>query len=178
MTPADLRARLEKQYPGYLKFRNSEKLVLAMAELCDDIGVYEVGGNNRGPLVEDIQRNEGFGPNTPWCGLTVEFCCDAGLIQLGPQGSKSASVYNWVVWGKETGRIVKAPGRGRICAILHPNLQGHMGVIVGKDYGTNRLQSIEGNTSSGESGSQRDGGGMYRRARPRTFWHYYINMDE
>jgi hypothetical protein len=34
------------------------------------------------------------------------------------------------------------------------------------------VYSIEGNTGPGESGSQRDGDGLYRRVRPRSFWSW------
>lgn len=45
----------------------------------------------------------------------------------------------------------------------HDGVADHIG-IVERNYGTH-LQTIEGNTSSGTSGSQSNGGGVYRRAR-------------
>ena len=173
-TPQDLRKRLVAQYISYDKLPNRERFILAMAELCDDIGVHEVGGNNRGPMVEAIQQNEGFDDPVAWCALTVEFCCDAANIDLGPRGATSARVSAWYDWAKANGRLRTRPKRGYLCGLLHSDRTGHIGGVVGSEY--NKVLSIEGNTSSGDKGSQRDGGGMYRRGRPVGFWHFYIDL--
>lgn len=46
---------------------------------------------------------------------------------------------------------------------------GHIGIFARQESG-GRLTTIEGNTSSGNRGSQRDGGGVYRRTRSINFW--------
>lgn len=44
------------------------------------------------------------------------------------------------------------------------NWNGHAGIVISQTN-NNSFKSIEGNTSSGEKGSQRDGDGVFRRTR-------------
>jgi len=56
-----------------------------------------------------------------------------------------------------------------------PNPNGHIGLARGRDGGT--MLTREGNTSSGNAGSQRDGDGVYDRRRPITGMAAVIRVE-
>lgn len=50
----------------------------------------------------------------------------------------------------------------------------HIGIF--ERWSGGYVQAIEGNTSPGSAGSQDDGGGVYRRLRPTTWVHGFVNI--
>jgi hypothetical protein len=171
---ADARAWLTKTYPTYDDLPDKERRLLAMAYLCDQLKVREVGGNNRGPLVEIIQESAGISPGDSWCAATLTLASKiAGAIYpRRSNGYNPASVKSWRQWAKDHGKLVTTPTRG--CIALHSSgdgVHGHIGAFV-KLSGDGDAITIEGNTSSGDAGSQADGGGMFRRERDLSFWSW------
>lgn len=158
-----IRAKLAARYPGYWKFSASERVVLAAAILADDVKVREKTGKNDGAWVGAILGATGLSEGFAWCAATVDFCCDVA----GVRGQGSAGVMNWYRWFQSNGKIVK-PSRGTVAMKDYGGGKGHMGIVVA-NLGL-LVVTIEGNTSPGESGSQRDGQGLYRRTRPRSWW--------
>jgi hypothetical protein len=150
-----------------------ERVLLLMANLADHQMVREVGVN-RGPWVERFLKATGLGAGFPWCAATIAWCCDTLGIERPKSGA--AAVRIWVSWAKKTGRIIpiSEAKRGDLLFLLNRNLTGHIGVCQGVDG--DQINSIEGNTSSGQRGSQRDGDGLYRRTRERSFWHGAIRL--
>jgi hypothetical protein len=165
------RTALVAQYPGYNGLPDSERVLLAMAYLCDTLKVREVGGNNRGEWVGALQAAAGIGAGDPWCAAAVTF---AAMVAGAPRPERPddnpAAVIGWRRWLSKRDAITTAPKRGSICMHQTTASQGHIGVVV-RVVGP-LVYSIEGNTSSGSEGSQRDGGGLYRRVRSRSFWSW------
>lgn len=102
----------------------------------------------------------------PWCGsFTNAVLADAGLA------GEPSSVYTpaGLAAYRRLGRSPSQPARGDLVFFNFPGGEGvdHVGVVerVNQD-GT--LETIEGNTSPGNTGSQSNGGGVYRRHRPRS----------
>ncbi|MBC7266844.1 MAG: CHAP domain-containing protein, partial [Coriobacteriia bacterium] len=106
----------------------------------------------------------------PWCDMFISWCA----YQSGCAGSvglfaKSAWHARWFKskhqWGHE-------PKRGAIAFFnFHGNKSvgsvEHVGIVTDVlPHG--RIKTIEGNTRSGDAGSQRDGDGVYRRVRSRS----------
>jgi hypothetical protein len=173
MTPTveSVRAALREKYPAWDSTAPAERRLLCMAYLADQIKVRESGGNNRGAWVEAFLRSVGLGPGYAWCAAAVNF---ASLVAEAPcpkrPESNPAAVIGWRSWARKRGYLVDAPKRGDIAMHRTTADTGHIGVVV-KVIGP-LVYSIEGNTSAGEDGSQRDGGGLYRRVRTKGFWSW------
>lgn len=108
-----------------------------------------------------------FGLNgQPWCCQFVWWCFrEAGLEALI---EKTAWTPGLATWFKLRGGWGTVPRVGAVVLFDFPgdgvNRISHVGIVeVANADGS--IVSIEGNTSSGTSGSQRDGGGVWRRTR-------------
>lgn len=161
---ASTRKVMEQKYPGYAKFPNGERVLLCMAWLCDAVKVRELG-TNRGEWVSAMLDSAGVAPGNPWCASALTFACKVAEVKHPPHGA--AAVRNWSQFFTEW----DTPKRGMVAMKNSGNGKGHIGIVV-KVLPLGMLWSIEGNTSSGEAGSQRDGDGLYRRLRHRRFWSW------
>ena len=167
------RETLRAKYQSWDHLEPAERRLLVMAYLADELKVREVGGNNRGKWVASFQEAAGLDPEDadPWCAAALTF---ASLVAGAPCPTRPdynpAAVIGWRRWAKALGLLTDSPGRGAICMHQTSESQGHIAVVV-KVIGP-LIYSIEGNTSSGDSGSQADGGGIYRRIRLKTFWSW------
>jgi hypothetical protein len=149
-----------------------ENALLVAAYLVDREKIRETGAN-RGYWVERFLRGVGLGPGYAWCAAFVAFALrEAGWTDI-PRGA--AAVRNWAAWADRTGRHVAQPERGDLFYWLDPATKlGHIGFVVEASGGF--LRTIEGNTSSGERGNQRDGDGAYRRTRVVTPGMRFISL--
>lgn len=70
------RTAAQKRRAANLKAGSGKLRERAWAEMQKliDAKVTEQGGNNRGPMVEEIIRSNGGVPGEPWCGDTVAYC--------------------------------------------------------------------------------------------------------
>jgi peptidoglycan hydrolase-like protein with peptidoglycan-binding domain len=121
-----------------------------------------VEGNNN-----DTKFGKWYGMNhQPWCDMFVSWC--GAQSGGGDIIGKFASTVVHANWFKKAERWGKSPKVGSIVFFDFPNdgvdRISHVGIVeaVRSD---GRITTIEGNTSSGESGSQANGGGVYRRNR-------------
>lgn len=108
----------------------------------------------------------GYSPSVPWCALFVSWVLD----QAGQTcaGTPTASCLTIRDGAKKAGLIRKNKKDAKPGDLVLYDWDGngnpdHVG-IVEKAY-SGYVQAIEGNTSSGNSGSQSNGGGVYRRTR-------------
>lgn len=139
-------------------------LALALAE----IGTREEGGNNRGVRVEEYLDAVGRWPGVPWCAAFVSWCYETVCKKQLPWTSAGVEVIYREA--KKRSWLVDRPFRGDL--VLFDMGGGyppgdHCGFVekvlaLGPLF---TLRTIEGNTSSGEAGSQSDGGGVHRRTR-------------
>lgn len=151
-------------------------------------GTHEQGGNNRGDQVEFFQHLMGGNPGDPWCADFVSTCLVKGfarkcqwpedrlhlLQDVGIAGHLiPLSGYCPALWHMA---VAKGFARGKGFSPVAGDLvlfdfedQGephHVGFIRSADAGA--VRTVEGNTSSGEPGSQADGDGVYCRTRDRS----------
>lgn len=146
------------------------KQLLAVA--AKEVGTTEVGFTNR------VKYSTWYGYAAAWCNMFVNWC----LVQVGEvppgysTGAKKGSAYTptsaawyqsqkrWRPKGAtyQPGDVVffDFPGDG-------VNRISHVGFVV-RDLGNGYIETIEGNTSNGAGGSQRDGGGVWRRKRAKS----------
>lgn len=133
-----------------------------------DKRVHEVGGNNHGPAVKKYLAEVGLPEGYAWCAAFVSWCFrQAAGKRLAWE---SAGVWNIWSYGKAHGWLVTRPKRYDLVAFDFSGngvYDDHIGWVAWvKKFGpVSIVHTIEGNTSSGEAGSQADGGGVYRRTR-------------
>lgn len=107
----------------------------------------------------------------PWCMSFVQWCyAQAGRPLPFRTGSCSA-LLNWYRKNRPE-CIVDAPQPRDIIIYNF----GHTGIVESPAGGT--ITAIEGNTSPGDTGSQDNGGGVFRRTRSRSLVKAYIRPYE
>lgn len=157
-----------------------ERMLQVVAYCADVLRVHEEGGNNRGKFVDILVQDAGYNPedNLPWCAILVTACAlaagyrkDFAEIPHAP-----GAVISWKRFGEARGSLTTSPKRGDLCGWINANGTGHIGMVVRTLPGF--VFSAEGNTSSGEAGSQRDGDGVYRRLRLRKTWKFFVHLPD
>jgi hypothetical protein len=141
---------------------------LALAEAKRLIGTTEQpDGSNWGGMVETMIKYTGYTFPVYWCGCFAAWCvCKAGgakigtRIRLGYDGFINADAQ-----AHDNGLTAVGFSEARAGDIVTYTFP-HIGVVdhVSGDV----LYTVEGNTSSGSSGSQSNGGGVYARKRSRS----------
>jgi len=161
--------------PGPLAFR---------AAICMEVvqGPLETGGNNMGPWVQEIQRlGSQLNPGSwPWCAAATSWAYRAaGWEQWADfvRNEHEAWVPAWVSSARagRYGMSVVSVGAARrgdaICfdwsrGGLGDGVHDHIGLLRSRPKVlTGSVLTVEGNTSSGQSGSQADGDGLWARVR-------------
>jgi len=106
----------------------------------------------------------------PWCAIFVSWCMDqAGAASQYRNASVAFSLDTARKQGRRTGEF----RTGFVACRINDGSDwgpGHTGIIEAV-HNDDTVTSIEGNTSPGDGGSQRDGGGVWRRRRPKSYWN-------
>jgi hypothetical protein len=143
------------------------------------VGIKEIGGANRGQMVELFQRAvDGKAQGEPWCAGFVHFCLETVDAQMKYVMGERYDLRNRIaqsehvltIW-KDTPMIARraAPQAGYLTLWWHfgadgkPTGSGHVGIVT-EVQAPDRILSVEGNTSDG-TGINRDGDGVYERMR-------------
>ncbi len=129
---------------------------------------YTEGPNNANRYAAEV----GHANNQAWCGTFT----DAMLKRAGQLGEPSSV---WTPSGlqayRKFGRAIDRNGPAQPGDLVYFDWQGgtgsngvdHVGIVVGTRP-DGQVETIEGNTSPTNAGSQSNGGGVYRRVRPRS----------
>lgn len=130
------------------------------------IGVREVGGDNRGPEVEEFQRAvDGKAQGEPWCAAFGMYCVAQVEARHGiiSRIYRSESVKE--IWDKSPDDMKSIePGAGYFACWIHGlGPMGHL-EIVQADITKRDFKTVGGNTGDG-SGVVRNGDGVYERLR-------------
>lgn len=140
------------------------------------VGITESpAGSNRGPEISKWQRETAGIDSAPWCGAFVGYALKqakvaiTGRIVFTPYILEDARAgrngfEKLVPWGQgKKGDLVLmdfAPGGAPVM---------HVGMLRADQVpGSGWAYTVEGNTSAGASGSQDNGGGVFRRERARS----------
>jgi len=140
-------------------------------------GPLETLGNNLGPYVAEIQTlgsQYAAGP-WPWCAAATSWayrCAGWKSWTAFTKGTEEAWVPAWVKAAEE-GKYGMSVVSWRSSRIGDPiafrfsgPVPGHIGLLLGRpNLLTGNCLTVEANTSSGTSGSQADGDGLWRRSR-------------
>lgn len=172
----ETRAILQRRYPKFDQFPAGERVLLVVSVLANDLKVREKGRNG-GSQVKEILATTGLGEGFAWCAALIKFAAQIAEVGWGPTGVDGARVWKWHALAAQENRLRTAPKRGYLCLWLNENKTGHIGIVASVSK-NGRVTSYEGNTSSGDSGSQRDGDGAYRRVRAASIWEHYIEFKD
>lgn len=103
----------------------------------------------------------------PWCMIFVQWCCDRAGLPLPYRTASCSALLGWYRKNRPEA-IPETPRPGDIVIYTF----GHTGIL--ERDGGDTVTVIEGNTSPGETGSQDNGGGVYRRVRGKKLVRAYI----
>lgn len=126
-----------------------ERIVIAARA---DVGTLEVGGEDRGPRVEQILAHVGLGPGNAWCASAVSNWWDsagANRPDWKLNNHNPAWCPSWNAWAKKNGQWSDKPAIG--AAVLYHWANGkqpdgdHIG-IVSAIAADGSITTIEGNT--------------------------------
>lgn len=121
---------------------------------CGQLGVTESpAGSNRTKYGKWMGLD-----GQPWCMSFVQWCFHQAGTPLPHKTGSCSALLNW--YQKNRPECVVKDPRPRDIAIF---TFGHTGIVERALPGS--VMCIEGNTSPGQSGSQDNGGGVYRRQR-------------
>lgn len=141
------------------------------------VGVTEYFGNNDGIMVEWFLGSVNRKAGAAWCAAFVSKVLDLSeatepRVRSGMARSfklKSSIRASDVLEGRS-----QVPDGAIAVWEKGSSIYGHTG-FVARQLGKNAFETIEGNTSSGDKGSQADGDGVYRRVRTiQPFNHFRI----
>ena len=138
------------------------------------IGTTEKTGNNDGPKIEYILKRQGGAKGASYCSFFVSMCIDSAKVKepsvrpgmaIGFKGKNSIPA-NDVLIGK-----TRVPPGTIVIFRKGETIYGHTGFVYdwGKRYGV----TVEGNTSSGITGSQANGDGIWMRRREIQPMNYF-----
>ncbi len=132
------------------------------------IGVKEATGHNDGEPVESFLRSVGRHKGDSWCAAYVSYCLTIANVnepKIRSGLARSFKAGKGMIRAVDVLRGTKKVLKGSIVGWEKgETISGHIGFCLtdwNKQYGT----TIEGNTSSGQKGSQADGDGVYIRSR-------------
>ena len=126
-----------------------------------------------GYIEEPINRTKfaaiaGHRNGQPWCHTFLVAKARQTGVDLPPGVADTAYTPSGVAAWKRAGRWFTDPKPGDWAYFDFPdNVRRvqHVGVVVSANSTTHIIVTIEGNTSAGRSGSQTNGGGVFRRIR-------------
>lgn len=131
----------------------------------------------RNNITEFWERQKPSYQGGPWCAAFVVDVLEQEGSTLLKEVPLPYFTPSMEAWAKKTGRWKDSkdckPGDVLIFGTTHAV---HTGFLE-KQKGS-YVQTIEGNTTSGNGGSQTDGGGVYRRVRPRSWVRGCIDMSD
>jgi hypothetical protein len=152
--------------------RTSDRMRILIHEAERWAGIKEIGGDNRGQIVEMFQKAvDGKASGEPWCLGFVQFCvkqadrvADVIADQCTPRNNLFQTEHCLTLWWNTPleQRIEAQPGAIVIWKFGSTN-GGHAGIVTAVN-GDGSIQTIEGNTGDGK-GIVREGDGVYTRKR-------------
>jgi hypothetical protein len=145
---------------------------LESAHAC--VGVEEVGGDNRGPLVEAFQATIGGVEGESWCLSFIQALTSYTEHRFNVNSNLPLTEHVLTLWDR-THKDYKfdpkthEPQAGDIVVWRYgKTMKGHAGIVIKYDASCPRVfNTIEGNT--GPSGIvEREGDGVYKKVRAKS----------
>lgn len=163
--------------PTYRMVETKAQTEYRLDYLFKQIGVKEKTGKNDGKKIDEYNRIAGAPRYSPWC-MSVTYAshyysCIATSAK--PYWLRTGSTQLFASWvEKNAQRINTSVVPGTVIIYRSPNkINGHA-FTVSKVHNAGWVSTLEGNTSNGAKGSQREGNGFYQRTR--NIMHPLANM--
>ena len=135
------------------------------------IAASQLGTVESPPSSNNVHYAQWYGMNrNPWCAMFLSWVFDRGGIAAQ---YRHAGVAHSLAVARNRGRHTTEFRRGYVACRINSGGwtgPGHTGIVEAV-HADGSVTTIEGNTSPGAGGSQRDGGGVWRRRRSRSYWN-------
>lgn len=155
----------------------------ALARIAErEIGVREIGGNNRGPRVREYQSATWTEPGVwPWCAAFVCWCVKLWIESPSVKAvvhfhrPKTTGAFDFIRWAKDEGLQVLGENepcrRGDIVVFDF----SHIGVVTA-DSERGEIEVCEGNTNGRGERDSESGDGVWRKFRQRSLVRAFIRL--
>lgn len=143
------------------------------------IGVKEIGGNNRGPMIVEYQKTTWLKPGPwPWCASFVTWCINEILKskdvmkELGLKNAtqvknwrpQTAGAFDFDKWGKEHGfKILPETEKAKAGDLVTFDFS-HIGIVI-EDQIDENIITVEGNTNGKGERDSVSGDGVWKKTR-------------
>ena len=135
------------------------------------VGTLEVPkDSNRGLVIDDIQKTFGY-KGVQYCGLFAQYCYKRACTALNIPFPFSGTASSQTLFGEALNKKWIETDFSKLQSgdiVIWRKMKlwaGHVGIVKSVDHANQLFVTIEGNTSSSNKGSQRDGGGIFERVR-------------
>lgn len=155
----------KKKLPALVEYFDLNEEVLKVAQ--SQIGVYEQGGNNKGPEIVNYLKEVGLEEGNPWCAAFVIWC----IHQVELKSKKTSKVFKsghvLTMWRNSPESIKHhLPKKGYISIWQYGDSErGHCGVVESVDDFGVEMKTIEGNSKAGSPLIVREGDCVDRHDR-------------
>jgi hypothetical protein len=165
-----------------------EKLVeIALSQ----VGVKEVGGNNKGLKIREYQSATSLKPAAwPWCAALIswiirEWLKDPEVVKwlnlkvLTPEKwrPKTAAAFGYIEWAKSrpaTTKVFSEKAKPQVGDLVIFDFS-HIGIVV--KVGENNFQCVEGNTNQRGTRDSNSGDGVWLKTRTPSLVRNYIRIN-
>jgi hypothetical protein len=173
------------------KKKKEPSAVEGLVEIArSQVGVKEVGGNNRGAKIREYQSTTTLKPAPwPWC---AAFCCWVidqwlkdpqntswlNLKQMTPSQwrPRTAAAFGFIEWAKKrpaTTKILSENAKPQVGDLVVFDFS-HIGIVVG--VGEKNFQCVEGNTNQKGTRDSDSGDGVWLKTRTSSLVRNYIRI--
>lgn len=161
--------KLKTNGAAQLAITNNEarNLLIYAAEAC--VGIKEEGGNNKGLYVVELQKTvDARAGSEAWCMAAVQTWIAYVENKLGITSHLFSSEHCMTTWRKTLAskKVKSIPAPGAIIIWKNGSSDsGHTGLVLDYQSNNKKMETIEGNTGSG---NMRDGDGIYIKQRSKV----------
>lgn len=146
------------------------------------VGVTEKGGNNKGEVISMFQKTvDKVASAEPWCLCFAMYCIvmvDRACVYFYDDLDYSKifkTEHCLTAWRKTSDELKTQESEPGTIVLWRKkgSTSGHAGIVIEvHDDGT--FTTVEGNTSSTVTGSQREGDGVFMKRRSKSFGNFEI----
>lgn len=150
---------------------NRDLLKVSKTVLISQLGTREATNRNDGVQVEKYLASVGLGVGNPYCAAIQYYCFSEAARKLNIAQSeipiiKTGSSQKLYDWAEKVGKKSSINPKPNDIIVWRDgkSYSGHVARVMAVGRG-GWVTTIEGNTTSGEKGNQREGGGVYEKQR-------------